>query len=72
MNAHYEMSHDEIARTRLNGLKRQHRELDEAIGQLASDGVVCPMTLGRMKKRKLVLKDQIARLEDELTPDIIA
>ena len=40
MNAHYEMSHDEIARTRLNGLKRQHRELDEAIGQLASDGVV--------------------------------
>ncbi len=30
------------------------------------------MQLGRMKKQKLALKDQIARLEDELTPDIIA
>ena len=72
MNAHYEMSHDEIARTRLSGLRRQHRELDEAIGQLGTGGVVCTMTLARMKKRKLALKDQIARLEDKLTPDIIA
>ena len=72
MNAPYEMSHDEIARVRLNGLRRQHRELDDAIGQLTSGGVVSALTLGRMKKRKLALKDQIARLEDELTPDIIA
>ena len=72
MNAHYEMSHEEILRTRLSALKREHRELDEAIAKLASDGVVCTMTLGRMKKQKLALKDQIARLEDELTPDIIA
>ena len=72
MNAHHEMSHEEIARTRLDGLRRQHRELDEAIGAMAANGVVCSLTLGRMKKQKLALKDHIARLEDELTPDIIA
>ncbi|HRO13444.1 MAG TPA: DUF465 domain-containing protein [Paracoccus sp. (in: a-proteobacteria)] len=72
MNARHEMSHEEIARARLAGLKREHRELDEAIHRMAADGVVCSMTLGRMKKQKLALKDQIARLEDELTPDIIA
>ncbi|MBB1491926.1 MULTISPECIES: YdcH family protein [unclassified Paracoccus (in: a-proteobacteria)] len=72
MNAQNEMSHDEMARTRLDGLRRQHRELDEAIMAMAVDGVVCSMTLGRMKRQKLALKDQIARLEDELTPDIIA
>lgn len=72
MNPHNEMSHDEIARTRLEGLRRQHRELDEAIRDMAADGVVCSLTLGRLKKQKLLLKDQIARLEDELTPDIIA
>ncbi|MDO5369727.1 YdcH family protein [Paracoccus sp. (in: a-proteobacteria)] len=72
MNDQHEMSHDEMARTRLDGLRRQHRELDEAIGSMAADGVVCSLTLGRMKRQKLALKDQIARLEDELTPDIIA
>ena len=39
---------------------------------MAANGVVCSLTLGRMKKQKLALKDHIARLEDELTPDIIA
>jgi len=72
MNAQHEMSHDEIARTRLEGLRREHRELDDAIREMAEGGVVCSLTLGRMKKQKLALKDQIARLEDELTPDIIA
>ena len=72
MNAHHEMSHDEIARIGLEGLRREHRELDEAIKAMAADGVVCSLTLGRLKKQKLALKDHIARLEDELTPDIIA
>ena len=72
MNAHHEMSPDEIARTRLDGLRREHRELDDAIRAMAEGGVVCSFTLGRMKKQKLALKDHIARLEDELTPDIIA
>ena len=39
---------------------------------MAVGGVVCSLTLGRMKRQKLALKDRIARLEDELTPDIIA
>ena len=72
MNAHHEMSHDEIARIGLEGLRREHRELDEAIKAMAADGVVCSLTLGRLKKQKLALKDHIARLEDELTPVIIA
>ena len=38
MNAHYEMSHDEIARTRLSGLRRQHRELDEQVSGMSAGG----------------------------------
>ena len=72
MNAHHEMSHDEILRTRLDGLRLEHRELDESITEMTAGGVICSITLGRLKKQKLALKDQIARLEDELTPDIIA
>lgn len=66
------MSPEDMARTRLAGLRRQHRELDEAIAAMAAQGTVCSLTLGRLKRSKLALKDQIARLEDELTPDIIA
>lgn len=72
MNVQHEMSPHEIARTRLEGLRRQHRELDAEIGAMTASGVVCSLALGRMKRRKLALKDQIARLEDEITPDIIA
>ena len=72
MTAHHEMSHDEIARSRLDVLRRRHRELDDSIAGMAAGGVVCSFTLGRLKKEKLALKDQIARLEDEITPDIIA
>ena len=72
MNAHHEMSHDEIARSRLDVLRRRHREMDDAIADMAAGGVVCSFTLGRLKKEKLALKDQIARLQDEITPDIIA
>lgn len=67
-----EMSHEDIARTRLDGLRREHRDLDAEIARASQQGVVCSMILGRMKKEKLRLKDQISRLEDELTPDIIA
>ncbi|AUM73699.1 YdcH family protein [Paracoccus jeotgali] len=67
-----EMNHDEIARTRLAVLRREHRDLDEAIGALVVQPTASSLTLQRLKKQKLALKDQIARLEDELTPDIIA
>ena len=72
MNAHHEMSHEEIARTQLEVLRREHRDLDEAIAALAVQSLTHSLTLQRLKKQKLSLKDRIARLEDELTPDIIA
>ena len=59
-------------RQRLYELKLEHRDLDEAIEHLASTGTFEELALKRMKKRKLQLKDQIARLEDNLIPDILA
>jgi hypothetical protein len=72
MNTHHEMSHEEIVRARLEVLKREHRDLDEAIAALAEQNLTSSLTLQRLKKQKLGLKDRIARLADELTPDIIA
>jgi hypothetical protein len=53
-------------------LTREHRDLDEAIGALEERPLPDQLTLRRLKKRKLALKDAISRIEDELTPDIIA
>jgi len=66
------MSHEDVLRVRLELLQREHRDLDDAIAALHSQGRVDALTLGRLKKRKLMLKDQIVRIEDEITPDIIA
>lgn len=72
MNCHHEMTHEEIARAKLVVLRREHRDLDEAIAALAAQSPGSTLTVQRLKKQKLVLKDKIARLEDEITPDIIA
>jgi len=56
----------------LAGLKTEHRDLDDIIQQLTVRGPYDPLQIQRLKKRKLVLKDQIARLESKLLPDIIA
>ena len=72
MNIHPEMSREEIARARLEALRCEHRDLDEAIAALSAQQLTSSLALQRQKKQKLVLKDQIARLEDEITPDIIA
>lgn len=72
MNVPPEMTPVEIGRTQLDVLRRLHRELDEEIGAITAGGVVCSLTLGRMKREKLALKDRIARIEDAITPDIIA
>ncbi len=72
MNAHIEMSPDEVARVRLDVLRREHRDLDDAIHALELSGRGDQLTLRRLKKQKLALKDQITRLSDLLTPDIIA
>jgi hypothetical protein len=67
-----DMSDEQLLRARLDDLRREHRELDERIGSLHSDHLSDQLTLKRLKKRKLWLKDQIARVEDQLYPDIIA
>jgi hypothetical protein len=57
---------------RLEDLREKHRELDENIQALQSDGVVDALQIARLKKEKLALKDQMAWIEDQLMPDIIA
>jgi hypothetical protein len=65
-------SDDRILRHRLAQLRQEHRDLDEAIIALEGSQERDQLHLTRMKKRKLALKDEIARLEDQLLPDIIA
>ncbi|NBU85064.1 MAG: DUF465 domain-containing protein [Sphingomonadaceae bacterium] len=57
---------------RLEVLRTEHRDLDAAIDVLANSGASDQLRLARMKKRKLALKDEIAILESDLIPDIIA
>ena len=59
-------------RERLARLRADHGDLDQAIAALVSAEPSDPVQLQRLKKRKLLLKDQISRLEDSLLPDIIA
>jgi hypothetical protein len=53
-------------------LRAVHRALDAQIHSLAQDGQVDQLELQRLKKRKLAMKDRIARLESDRLPDIIA
>ena len=50
----------------------EHRDLDDAIAALIQIDTADQLTLKRLKKKKLALKDMIARIDDRLTPDIIA
>ena len=59
-------------RARLAELVQEHRDLDTAIAALIGSGAHDQVQLTRLKKRKLQLKDQIAQIEDDLLPDIIA
>jgi len=57
---------------RLDTLRLEHRDLDAVISQLASEARADQLLLNRMKKRKLWLKDMIAKLESKLIPDLNA
>jgi hypothetical protein len=59
-------------RKRLAVLRVEHRDLDAAISALSTADSQDQLQIARLKKRKLRLKDQIALIEDYLTPDIIA
>lgn len=73
MNISSEMNSEEVLRVKLEVLRREHRDLDEAIQALEEKGGLADaFTIKRLKKQKLTLKDRIALIEDQLTPDIIA
>ena len=59
-------------RKRLLAIKTEHRDLDAAIDALRATGSSDQLQLARLKKRKLLMRDEIQMLEDELIPDIIA
>ncbi|HYB10440.1 MAG TPA: DUF465 domain-containing protein [Alphaproteobacteria bacterium] len=69
-----DLSEDEIRalKERLAALRSEHRDLDEVIARVTEAGVYDQLMLKRLKKRKLSLKDQIAKVESQLLPDIIA
>lgn len=62
----------EALKAKIEALKTEHRDLDEAIERLSDKDPLNHLHLQRLKKRKLALKDLIARLETRLLPDIIA
>ena len=57
---------------RLHELKVEHRDLDDAISRPTDDALHDELLLKRLKKRKLLLKDQIALLQRQLDPDVRA
>jgi hypothetical protein len=63
---------EQSLRALLARLAEEHRDLDAAITAMTESGVRDQLIMTRLKKRKLQLKDQIARVEDALLPDIIA
>ncbi|MEK9662021.1 MAG: DUF465 domain-containing protein [Alphaproteobacteria bacterium] len=59
-------------RRKLFEKRSEHRDLDDVIARLSDEAPFDQLQLQRLKKRKLMLKDEISRLEDQLLPDIIA
>jgi hypothetical protein len=74
MNAQSDLSmkSDDVLKVELAVFQREHRDLDDAIQALEERGTADQLTLRRFKKQKLALKDKIARIQDRITPDIIA
>ena len=71
MSAHSQLNQNEVMAIELEVLRQEHRDLDLAISVLV-EKAIDELAVKRLKKKKLLLKDQISRVEDELTPDIIA
>ncbi len=61
-----------LLKDRITTLRIEHRDLDEVIDRLASDSVQDDLQLRRLKRRKLMIKDQITQLERQLVPDVPA
>ena len=67
-----EIEEQQLLKARLEALESEHRDLDDVIGRLADDIPFDQLKLQRLKKRKLVLKDEIILLRSQILPDIIA
>ncbi len=72
MNDSGQMDTQDVLRVELEVMRREHRDLDDAIEALQTTQRADQLQLGRLKRQKLALKDRIRRLEDRLFPDIIA
>jgi hypothetical protein len=59
-------------RQRISELQMEHRDLDDAIARLAENPLPDQLRMQRLKKRKLLLKDQLTYLERQLDPDVLA
>ena len=57
---------------RINELQMEHRDLDDAIARLSENPLPDQLRMQRLKKRKLLLKDQLTYLERQLDPDVLA
>ena len=66
------MAYTEALRLKLEQFKTEHRDLDDVILRVTEGANYNQLQVKRLKKRKLVLKDQIAKLESQILPDIIA
>lgn len=66
------MIDEDSLREQLEEHKREHKSLDDQINQLSKAGAVDFLTIAKLKKEKLRLKDCISRIESMLIPDIIA
>ncbi len=59
-------------RQRISELQMEHRDLDDAIARLSENPLPDQLRMQRLKKRKLLLKDQLTYLERQLDPDVLA
>lgn len=66
------MAEDDPRAQRLTELRDEHRKLDTVIAGQTTNGTMDQIEIQRLKKRKLQIKDEIARLESSILPDIIA
>lgn len=69
---HHSTVDRDAMRKQLEDLRSEHRDLDDVIARVVEQAPFDQLRVQRLKKRKLLLRDQIQRLESELLPDIIA
>ena len=67
-----EIEEQQLLKARLHVLESEHRDLDDVIERLSDDKPFDQLQLQRLKKRKLVLKDEITLVKSQILPDIIA